>query len=81
MCCWPLKTLTPIKGKKIWLFMHPRNFGCDVIVRPSVLSYVRTFAPSCKLRWNFAFQARRSFQGQIAWPPELLERGKQQKNS
>ena len=78
MCWWPLKTLTPIwritMGKKIWLFMPRRNFGCDVIVRPSVRTYIRTFAPSCKLRWNLAFQARRTFRRQIARPPRLLER-------
>ena len=28
-------------GKKIWLSMHPKNFGRDVIVRPSVRRSVR----------------------------------------
>ena len=44
-------------GKKICFSVHPRNFGCDAIVLPSV----RTSAHSCKVRLNFAFQAPRSF--------------------
>ena len=44
-------------SKKICFSVHPRNFGCDAIVLPSV----RTSAHSCKVRWNFAFQAPRSF--------------------
>ena len=27
-------------GIKIWLYTHPRNFGCDKIVRPSLPPYV-----------------------------------------
>ena len=29
----------PCGGNKIWLSMHPRNFGCDKIVRPHVHSF------------------------------------------
>ena len=27
-------------GIKIWLYTHPRNFGCDKLVRPSLPPYV-----------------------------------------
>ena len=47
-------------GKKIWLSMHPRNFGSDKIVRTE---YVRTFTPSCKPDGNFAFQVPARFGG------------------
>ena len=36
-------------GKKIWLSMHPRNFGCDVIVRPFMLAEVKFFISSIPL--------------------------------
>ena len=32
-------------GKKIWLFMHARNFGCHVTVRPSARPLVLPSAP------------------------------------
>ena len=52
-------------GKKIWLSMHPRNFGSDKIVP----RYVR---PPLQVRWrNFAFQACRTIWREIAWPAGL----------
>ena len=51
--CWiyPCTSVFPVLiTSKIWLSMHPRNFGSEKIVR----MYVGT---SCKPGWNFAFQA------------------------
>ena len=41
-------------GKKIWLSIHPINFCSKKI---TVRSSVGNSTPSCKLGWNFAFQA------------------------
>ena len=55
-------------GKKNWLAIHPRNFDSEKILHTST--------PSCKLGWNFTFQAPARFSSKSHVHPGLLERKK-----
>ena len=49
-----------IRGKKMWLSMHPRNFTCEKIVRPYVRSLVRSplHLSCCVLFYLFILSTR-----------------------
>ena len=48
-------------GKKIWLSVHPRNFGCDVIVLPFMLAEVKFCFSSTPLVSAINHVAARTF--------------------
>ena len=77
-------------GKKIWLFMHARNFGCHVTVRPSARPPVLPSASQgnqCEMirfpvsRLQPVFNMMINADVRSSWPPELLEKEKQQQQS
>ena len=60
-------------GKKIWLSMHPRNFGSDKIVHMYICTYN---TPSCKPGRNCAFQALAHFDRKLHGHPDFYKKKK-----
>ena len=54
-------------GKKIWLSMHPKNFGSEKIVH----AHIHTSTHSSKPWWNFALQATARFGGKSHGHPNF----------
>ena len=59
-------------GKKIWLPMHPRNFGSHVTVRPPDRPHHRHI--NSINRYGYPNAAQGFIWQEFAWPPGLLER-------
>ena len=68
-------------GEKSWLSMHPRNFGSHVIICPPARASVPATGIPMKNNSINSYSkptGTRGFWREIAWPPRIIERKKQQ---
>ena len=63
-------------GKKIWLFIHPRNSGSQATVHPRARPRVHPHHRHIKSIDRYGNPGTRAFWHEIVWPPGHLERKK-----